>query len=149
MPTKNDVFFGRHPKQIFDPSYFVRSLSILISNSYRYIYLFAIFFFETSCTYFLSVKKHLWCFKYNSTFLFIFCRFVPWPTFKEKMQQQQTSTMFSMTGRRKSIFIKLALGINVCVLLYLGVQFWDNSHSNAPDLPNLSFLASDGKKRYA
>jgi len=63
------------------------------------------------------------------------------------MKQQQTSTMFSMTGRRKSIFIKLALGINVCVLLYLGVQFWDNSHSNAPDLPNLSFLASDGKKR--
>ena len=63
-------------------------------------------------------------------------------------QQQPSSTMFSMTSRRKNIFIRLSLGINVCVLLYLAVQFWDKSHNTGgSDSPNLSFLASDGKKR--
>lgn len=63
------------------------------------------------------------------------------------MKAQQSSTMLSITSRRKNIFIRLALGINVCVLLYLAVQFWDNSHNSASELPTLSFLASDGKKR--
>lgn len=55
--------------------------------------------------------------------------------------------MFSMTSRRKNLFIRLALAINVCVLLYLAVQFWDKSHNSGSEQPNLSFLASDGKKR--
>ena len=67
---------------------------------------------------------------------------------RKMKQQPPSSTMFSMTSRRKNVFIKLGVGINVCVLLYLAVQFWDKSHNSGSDSPNLSFLASDGKKRY-
>ena len=60
---------------------------------------------------------------------------------------QTSSNMYFLTSRRKNLFVRLCLGINVCVLLYLAVQFWDNA-SNPESLPSSSFLKSEkGQKR--
>ena len=69
------------------------------------------------------------------------------------MQTSTSNSMFSLTSRRKNLFVRICLGINVCVLLYLGVQFLDNNNvskqNSAENLPVSAFLSgrSEGKKR--
>lgn len=60
--------------------------------------------------------------------------------------QRSESAMLSLSSRRKNLLIRLCLGANVCILLYLAVQFWDTGKSK--DSPIASkFVLEPGKKR--
>lgn len=60
-----------------------------------------------------------------------------------------TNTMqFSLSSRRKNLLIRVCLGANVCILLYLvAMQYWDQPASDPNQMSSPSKLFSDGKKR--
>ncbi len=67
--------------------------------------------------------------------------------FSAQVKLSTVRKMLSMSSRRKNICIRLCLGINIGILLYLGVQFWDNRSSPKQDPFMSKFSSSDGKKR--